>query len=224
LAPYAFHRNIRGSLTLEAAILLPFFLAFLLALHALLRLSVVEAKVQSAASETTKEIATHYEPVDRLYAEAKNKLGQTKPVQALEAVIDRIQTARQTAISAETGAQNYAALIPEPVLQLLQWERNSRLELEQKGQSAADGFVRECVDPVLNAAFKPIIWHYADDRVLAKDRLRVTKITLPNLNADREPWFGVSVEYEYRLPIPFITKTVIIRKSALERAWIGKRE
>ncbi|WP_438432872.1 hypothetical protein [Gorillibacterium sp. sgz500922] len=211
-------------MTLEAAILLPFFLAFLLALHALLRLSIVEIKVQGAASETVKEVSTHYAPIDRLYAEAKQALGGTKTVQVLNSVIGQIQSARQAAIQAEEGAQNYAALIPEPLLELVEWERNSRMELEARGQAAADGIVQEYVDPVLNAAFKPIVWHYADNRVLQKDRFRITKVTLPDLNADKEPWFGVSVEYEYRLPIPFLTKTITIRKSAMERAWVGKRE
>jgi len=177
--------------------------------------------VQAAASETVKEIATHYAPVDRLYADAKQTIGSTKPAEVLGAVIGRIESARQAAVSAEEGAQNYAALIPDPLLQLLQWEQTSRLQLEAKGQGAADGFVRECVDPLLNAAFKPIVWHYADDRILQKDRFRVAKVILPD---DEEPRFGVSVEYDYPLPIPFVKKTITIKKNALERAWIGKRE
>lgn len=208
---------------MEAALLLPFFLLFVLALHALIRLSVTEAKVQAAASESVKEIATHYAPVDRLYSKAKEMAGTTKTAEVLLAVIDQMKAARQAALEAEEGAQTYAALVPEPILQLLEWERKRRLQLEAAGQEAKDEVVRTCVDPVLNAAFKPIVWHYADERALQQERFRITKVTIPDLNAAGEPWFGVEVEYRFRLPLPFVNKTVTVKKKAMERAWVGSR-
>ncbi|WP_058304338.1 TadE/TadG family type IV pilus assembly protein [Gorillibacterium timonense] len=210
-------------MTLEAALILPFFLLFVLGLHVLIRLSVTEAKVQAAASESVKEIATHYAPVDRLYLKAKQAAGNTKTAEVLTSVIDQIKAARQAAIEAENSAQSYASLIPEPIVQLLEWEQKRRQQLEASGQETVDQVVETCIDPVLNAAFQPVVWHYADERVLRKDHFRITKVTIPDLNASGEPWFGVEVEYQYRLPVPFVKKTVTVKKKAMERAWVGKR-
>ncbi|MEO3944583.1 TadE family protein [Gorillibacterium sp. CAU 1737] len=216
-------RSASGSLTLEAALVLPLFLVFVLAMHALIRLSIAEVKVQAAASETVKEIATHYAPVDRLYSKAKQKAAGTRTAEVIGQVLDQIRKARGAVTQAEESAATYESIIPDSILSLLEWEKKRREQWEAEGQSMGEDVVRTCVDPVLNGAFQPIVWHYADKRVLQKEQFRVTKVTLPDLNRAGEPWFGVEVEYRVRLPLPFVSKTIVIRKKAMERAWVGNR-
>lgn len=59
-------KDTNGSLTLEAAIILPFFLAFILALAGFIDAAKTEMAVQAAASETVKQLAHHYAPLDQL--------------------------------------------------------------------------------------------------------------------------------------------------------------
>lgn len=52
-----------GSMTLEAMVILPLFIAFFLAVTAMIHVVVVETALQSAVHETTKQVAAHIYPI-----------------------------------------------------------------------------------------------------------------------------------------------------------------
>lgn len=56
-------RDPRGSITVEAALVLPLFLAFILFLIMMVRITVVDVALNKAASELTKQVSTHMYPV-----------------------------------------------------------------------------------------------------------------------------------------------------------------
>jgi len=62
-----FRTNEKGSITLEAALVLPLFLAFVLCLITIIRLTIVQMSLQNATSEMTKQVATHVYPVSLAY-------------------------------------------------------------------------------------------------------------------------------------------------------------
>ncbi|MCL6458649.1 MAG: hypothetical protein K6T85_11645 [Gorillibacterium sp.] len=210
-------------MALEAAIALPFFLLFVLAMNCFIRLSVVESKLQSAATETVKEIATHFGPVDLLYSEAREVVITSKPGVLFGQVIDKIEGALEQVVGIEDATLQMEAMIPEPIIQLLKWEKTRREKLEASGEEAAQDAVQDCVDPLLNQAFAPIVLHFSDKRIIHQDSFRVVKVTIPDLNSYKHLNFGIEVEYVYRLPLPFINKKVRLKKRALERVWIGNR-
>ncbi|MBC8081222.1 MAG: hypothetical protein H7X86_12825 [Gorillibacterium sp.] len=210
-------------MTLEASIALPFFILLVLAMNCFIRLSVVESKLQSATSETVKEISTHFGPIDLLYREAHKVVVTSKPGVIVGQVINKIEGAREQVLGVEDAAIQMEALIPEPIVHLLKWEKTRREQLELSGNQFAQDAIQECVDPLLNQAFKPIILHFSDDRVIHKENLTVVKVTMPDLNAYKHVDFGIEVEYKYQLPIPFVNKTITLRKRAMERVWIGSR-
>ncbi|MCD1262041.1 pilus assembly protein [Paenibacillus athensensis] len=53
-----FRTNENGSITLEAALVLPLFLAFVLCLMTIIKLTIVQMSLQNATSEMTKQVAT----------------------------------------------------------------------------------------------------------------------------------------------------------------------
>lgn len=57
-----FFKNERASLTLEAAMVMPFFLLFIVFLAAMKRIGIAEIALDHAASETTEMIAEHVYP------------------------------------------------------------------------------------------------------------------------------------------------------------------
>lgn len=59
-----------GSITLEATIILPFFLVFVLALITIIHIIMTELALQSAVHETVKQMAAHMYPVYLLHAYA----------------------------------------------------------------------------------------------------------------------------------------------------------
>ncbi|HEY0828978.1 MAG TPA: TadE family protein [Bacilli bacterium] len=60
-------RKDSGSIALEAALIMPLFLVFVLSLITLIKISIIDIALSSAVSETTKQIAAHMYPVDLLY-------------------------------------------------------------------------------------------------------------------------------------------------------------
>jgi hypothetical protein len=209
-------------MVLEAALILPFFLAFLLLLNCLIRIAVVESKLQKAVGETAKVLAVHMEPVELLYAEAKGKWNETRPAQLLERTAEQIKDARSKVTDAEAMAERMESLLPDSILQWVEWEKERREQLEAKGQEAADGLVHRSVDPVVNRAFVPIVLHYADPGYLRSEQLTVTEVTFPDFEDHGQAFVGIEAQYDYKLPVPFMNKTLHLRKKAWERAWVGK--
>ncbi|SDZ18048.1 TadE-like protein [Evansella caseinilytica] len=69
-----FLRKSDGSLTLEAAMVMPFFLIFIVFLVTMIRISVVDMALKQAVSETTEVIATHVYPAALVADEAQGRL------------------------------------------------------------------------------------------------------------------------------------------------------
>ncbi|WP_155987781.1 hypothetical protein [Gorillibacterium massiliense] len=187
----------------------------------MIRIAVVDSKVQKAAGETVKVLGTHMGPVDLLYEAAKEKWQGTKASIWLTDTIGKIEDARSKVTSAEEMAEGMGSILPDPVVQWVEWEKARRVELEATGQDTANELVHRSVDPLVNAAFKPIVLHYADDGYLKSDRLTVKEVILPDFDSHKTTELAIVLEYRYTLPIPFFHKTITIRKKAVETAWIG---
>ncbi|MCD1260383.1 pilus assembly protein [Paenibacillus athensensis] len=78
-----FRTNENGSITLEAALVLPLFLAFVLCLMTIIKLTIVQMSLQNATSEMTKQVATH-----NLLSTASDELKQIVKEQTLDPVQD----------------------------------------------------------------------------------------------------------------------------------------
>ncbi|TBL80248.1 TadE/TadG family type IV pilus assembly protein [Paenibacillus thalictri] len=210
-----------GSIVLEAALVLPLFVSFVIAIIAFIQIAVTEMAVQSAVSETTKLIATGMYPVDLLYREAKTQWTQSKPYAAYSSVLDKITGFRSKVETAETFVDDYAAFIPDPVVSIVEWEKEKREHVETMAQDKAEEYVTSIYKPLLNQAFTAVVSASVNKTVLDPARLRVVEVTLPNLESKDEAVISIEAEYELNLLIPFYHKTVHIRKKAYERAWVG---
>ncbi|PZE21815.1 TadE/TadG family type IV pilus assembly protein [Paenibacillus xerothermodurans] len=217
-------RDDEGGIVLEAALVLPLFLSFILMLIAFIQISLAEMALQSAVSETTKVLAVNMYPVDLLYAQAKNQWDQSAVSVWLDQAIGRVKAVNQTAADTEQFVQDYEQWIPEPLVKVMGWEKTHRQQLEalsQSGTEEAKKQVRDAYQPILNSTFAPLVGVYANKTRLNMDRLKVTNVILPDLNNTEEAFVGVEAQYELPLHVPFFRKTVIIRKKAYERAWVG---
>jgi hypothetical protein len=214
-------RDRDGSVTLEAALLLPFFLAFVLGLVTFIQLAITELALQSAVSEAVKVTATQLYPARLLVQEGKAKVEQSKAASVVSSAVSRVQAARDKVIGAEDFIEDYSAYIPDFVLEILRWEKETRENGEQMAIERYKRFWGNEIHPRINAAFQPLVSGLGNERILKKDRLSITSVLLPSLDTTDQPFFSIEAAYEFRLMLPFFHHTFTLKKRAYERCWIG---
>lgn len=206
---------------MEAAIAMPFFLAFVLALICVVKLTVTDMALSHAVSETVKQMAASAYPVELLANEAQRVYQESGVGGKVNEWLGHIQAARDKVMQGEQWVQDYRAFIPDILVSLVEWEQKLREQMELAAAGEVELFVRQHIDPVVRSAFKEAVYHYADEQVLRKERLTVTEVELPQFWGSEQREIGIVAEYSFRLPIPFINKTVTLRKKAYERIWVG---
>lgn len=216
-----FYREQKGGIVLEAALILPFFLAFVVGLIICIQIACLEMALQAGVSEATKSIAGQLYPVRLLVQEAKVKFEQSGSAEIMNSAIDHVQSAREQVANTESLADEYAAYIPQTLLELVKWEKEKRLQGEEFVTDEKENLYEQQVKPRLQAAFTPIVYAFCDHSTVMRDNFKVISVTLPSLYNDGDAYFGLEAEISYRLPIPFISHTIILKKRAYERAWVG---
>lgn len=216
-----FHFEQKGGMVLEASLVLPFFLAFVIGLVICIQIAVLEMALQAGVSEATKSIAGQLYPVRLLVQEAKSKYDQNKVVQMMNSAIDRVQIARDQVKNTESLADEYAAYIPDSLLEIVKWEKEKRELGEGKAQEELDKLYEAQVKPRIHAAFTPIVYAFSDKNMIEKDKFKVISVTLPSMESGGSAFIAIEAQITYKLPLPFMSQTIILKKKAVERAWVG---
>lgn len=215
------HKEQEGGIVLEASLILPLFLAFVVGLVLFIQIALVEMALQSGVSEATKSIAGQLYPVRILVQEAQLKYDQSRAAEMLNTVVDQVQSAREHVTSTEEIANEYAAYIPDSLLEIVRWEKEKRVLGEGMAQDELNEFYQSQVMPRMLAAFTPIVFAFCDVKFVNKSNFKVISVTLPSLKQDGEAFFGIEAQLIYQLPIPFMSQTIVLKKRGFERAWVG---
>lgn len=215
-------KRTEGSITVEAAIVVPAIIMFVLFMASLIQIAAAELALQSAVSETAKSAAAHWEPVRMVYRKAKEEALSTSVGQWGQNIVGKLMNARSDWTESEAWVMQYEALLPESLIAVVQWEIAKRESLEQSGRNTAETTIRKAVDPLLCQAFEPIVRHYANPKLLKSDRLSVEAVRLPSLEAGGDASLVITAGYRLRLPVPFWNKTLYLEKTSVERAWVGE--
>ncbi|OAS16242.1 hypothetical protein [Paenibacillus oryzisoli] len=215
------HREQEGGIVLEASLILPLFLAFIVGLVLIIQIALVEMALQSGVSEATKSIAGQLYPVRIVVQEVQSKYDQSRAAEMLNAVVNGVQSARDHVTSTENLADEYQAYIPDQLLELVRWEKEKRELGEDVAQDELSDFYQTQVKPRMLAVFTPIVFAFCDDKRVDKRNFKVIAVTLPSLQLDGEAFVGIEAQLIYKLPIPFMSETIILKKRAYERAWVG---
>lgn len=56
---------------------------------------------------------------------------------------------------------------------------------------------------------------FCDHSTVMRDNFKVISVTLPSLYNDGDAYFGLEAEISYRLPIPFISHTIILKRERM---------
>lgn len=219
--PGCFKRSESGSMTVEAAILLPCLMMLVMLMVSLIRLASVEIALQSAVTETGKSIAGNWQPVRMVYAEAKARAESSRAGVWTQNLLSKLENWHSRWSGAEEWVLKYEAVLPDPIVNLLKWEVQQREALEDSIGEEAESTIRKMTDPLLCRAFDPLLWHYANGQILNPDKLHVSAIQLPSMESGGSAIVEVTASYEYRLPVPFWNPTFLLKRKSYERAWVG---
>jgi hypothetical protein len=188
-----------------------------LVLNSFIQISLAQFALQTAVSETNKQLAGHMYPVKLLYMEAKNQVDSSKAGVLIQRVLDQIEQARSKVTNSEDFVERYASYIPEPIVVWLECEKKKRELLEQNGQETA----MKLLKPILNQAFTKLVLQFSDTGLLRPEQLHVVDVDLPNLESSTDAFIAIEAQYDQRLSIPFFHRTLSLRKRAVERIWVG---
>ena len=205
-------RSDKGSIVLDASLVMPIFLFFIVFLIYFVQMTLFVTALQTAASETAKKISAHMYPV-ALAVDAASSIDSgwnSVEVPGMgEGGLFPIPELSLTDLVAK-----YASALPEPIGE---WASMAAASGEAPLQHLQSSVSEAVLDPVIKPLISPVI----ENTVLEYDRIHVNGIDLPNLKEKTNPYFGLELTYELPLKVPFTGKSIRIQASSKERIWIG---
>lgn len=220
-----------GSMLVEASLVLPIFLMLVVLLVCLIKLSAVEMALQSAASQTVRQTATHIRPVylalQKSEAAGNAEAGSGVAEGTAGGRNEPDRTSARSAMSILDGsgaaapyytlpgwtdaAAALAGKLPEPAGTLAQaavtgdWRPVQDMAAAEIGRTVAE----------------PLLRQLADESVLEKDRIRLRRLSLPDLKTRENPFLVMEVEYAFPIKVPFSNRPIKLRQTVMERVWIS---
>lgn len=187
------YRSERGSIVLEAAMVLPIFLFVSVFLVYIVQMTLISTSLNNVSSDTARYVSTHMYVVKEAGTAIENS--KYMPKMSLTDLVTK-----------------YDSLFPPPLdgwIQDMASTGDTRLRQLKNQASAA----------VLDAAIKPLIKQVASDNGLDFERIHVTEVTVPDMSGD--PYFGIELSYELPFKVPLVFRPIVLQSRATERLWIG---
>jgi len=192
----------RGSVTVEASLIMPVFLMVFIFLIAIIRMAMAQMALQDAAAQTARLTAAHMYPI-QLAVRSGSDAPSSQPDNPSE---DRPALPGISSLAAELAGN-----LPEPAGPLL--EAALRGDWDEAADIAAA--------PLGEAVFGPLIRELAAESALVPGRVRITRLSLPDLSNSGEAYFRVRLAYDFPLALPFTGTHVTLSADAEERAWVA---
>lgn len=191
-------RNKDGSITLEAAMILPIFMIFIMFLIMFIKLAVADMALYEATSDTT-EIVSSYAYPGEIMKSSKSKILEDK-LRSTDLYRDR----------------NNAITLS----QVVDWTDDALKFFGIDVAGAADDLMHsliqeDVIEPVVQDYFKEATGNWS---IFSPDNLTVKNVSLEK----GEKFLQIDVEYNLDFSLPFFDETVTLKKTSYERLWTGK--
>ncbi|HEY4430438.1 MAG TPA: TadE family protein [Paenibacillus sp.] len=207
-----------GSMVVEAAMVLPIFLLFVLFLISIVQMTLYSTALQSTASDTVKSISTHMYPAALAVQTwgATSETGEESVKSGTDLTAGNHTGSNWTIprLSLTDWGSSYAMSLPKP---LNEWVMSAL----EKGEGPLQKLQAETSESVLDLAIKPLLKPYLSSDLLNYDRIHISNIIVPELKQGTRPYFGLVVSYELPMKVPFLNQSIVLEASAVERLWIG---
>jgi hypothetical protein len=193
----------RGSVAVEASLIMPVFLMVFILLIAIIRMAMTQMALQDAATQTVRLTAAYMYPIQQAVQSESGKSGEKRDKAASA---DRGPSDAVGSLAAELAGR-----LPEPAGPLL--EAALRGDWDEVEDIAAA--------PLGEVVFGPLIRELASGSALNPDRIRIARLSLPELSDGEEAFFRIRLAYDFPLGLPFTGKAVTLTADAEERAWVA---
>ncbi|MGZ9583587.1 TadE/TadG family type IV pilus assembly protein [Paenibacillus marinisediminis] len=202
-------RSVEGSIVLEAAVLLPLIMLLFVFFVYLIQAAVISTALQSAATQTVRQVAAHMYPVSL----AAMKFQSDDPSGTVGSAMSK-PPAQWMRLTVEQFTQEFAKTLPSPasdwIVDAGKWAGGAAESAGEQAQAAAGQYV-----------FQPLLDRYGVKQVLQSDRIRLTHLKLPDLIEKRDPYIALQVEYDLPMRVPLLMTTITLTARASERVWVG---
>lgn len=198
----SFARERKGSIVLEAALVMPILLFLLLAFSILISLCASQMALQSTASQSVRQIAAHIYPVELAQEQLQAAGGAIAPSLP-------VPMPEWSEIAADV-----AEWLPDPAGEFVSsalrgdWRPLQNLAATELGKGIIEPFVQQ----------------YANPHILKADLVKLDYISLPDLKDKEEPYIAIALEYEFPINLPFVGSKIVLREQAYERVWVSDAE
>jgi len=196
-------RGSGGSITVEAALVVPFVALIATAFVACMQLVLAEMALQRATSQTVKLVSAHLYP---LALAQRSEIGQQ--------VEQTAATAGEWVNKVEHAAallEAYEAYLPGNVSG---WLADTAEWFRQMTDRTADAVLGRVFLPVLKERLGSARWIDPED-------VSITNVVFPNFGDRSNAYFGLTAAYTVRLRLPFYRTTITIEVDAYERVWLA---
>lgn len=185
-----------GSITVEASLLIPILLTFLLFLMSLVKIAVAEMALQESVNETAQTVA-HYSFLALVIEGAV--------MDGTEGFIDDLTEEQQNSFGNDAIANHLLDALSEEI----------------KSAIPTTGALLN--DHVAEDAFEGAVINKYKDKVGGSNFFNADGISIVDHNFPQSGNTDViiEVENELQLVLPFFERDITIRKKAVERAWAG---
>ncbi|WCR26752.1 pilus assembly protein [Paenibacillus thiaminolyticus] len=199
----------RGSITVEAALLLPMVLLVFMFFVFMIQAAVIATSLQSAAMNAVKQVSAHLYPVSLLAVQSVGEDGDRsgKPDKWLP-------PAQRMKMTVQEFGRSFGSELPQPVSE---WVEDGTEWAARQAEAAGEWGQARLAKMVI----KPLLVRYGVQGVLREERLRVTHVKFPDLDKKTDPYFAIEVAYDLPMRVPFLNTTLTLSARAMERVWVG---
>ncbi|MBU9724257.1 MULTISPECIES: TadE/TadG family type IV pilus assembly protein [Bacillaceae] len=213
-----------GSITLEAAIVMPIFILFLIFLIFMIRFAITDIALNRAVSETAKQVSTQFYPVNKvvgtLTGQVEDVVTSNPNYIQMKDLTSTLQEEVEGQLIATFGPEGYELLIKGPA-------ESAGAEAEAVLEGIIDDLIAEIESHLAPRILEPLVHFYLEDnQFVNKDNVEVlantgeeTYAIFPNPFREGEQYLLVTVAYDIEFPL--INNTYRIKKQAYERVWLG---
>ncbi|WEK55087.1 MAG: pilus assembly protein [Candidatus Cohnella colombiensis] len=188
-------KSSEGSVTLEAAMVMPLFLMLIVFLIFLVKTAVISMALHGALSQTVRQSAAMWYPISLGIEQVRGT-----------AADEKLQQWNEKLSSVGEMMNEVGPLLPSPMKEWAEQASYGRWSIEGE---------------VAKLAFAQLMKQFVDDRVLNDEKIQLINVELPS-DYDRSK-ANLTIRAQYTLPfqVPFLDKKLVLREYASERVWIG---
>ncbi|RUT28382.1 pilus assembly protein [Paenibacillus zeisoli] len=197
-------RNVRGSIVLEASLVLPVFLLFIFFLIYMVQMTVISTQMHNVVSNAVKQVSTSMYPI-ALAVKSQEDKGEGEEDQV---------NLQMPKVSLSEWAAKFTSQMQPP---FSDWVREAAAKGDEPLQDLKNQLSEALLDPVI----KPLLHPFTEGTILNEDRMHVSQVIVPDLKTGKNPYFGLEISYELPIKVPFTSDKIVLQSKAVERLWIG---